>query len=88
MTDQPEKLFALLEEHAESLRKKGVRVVKIDGFEFALDAPPPVPLPKGEEKDDGFNHPDPFKDPALYGRTNGVPGFPRLSELRRQKAGR
>ncbi len=79
MTNEPEKLFALLEQHAQSLREKGVRVVKIGEFEFALDAVEPQPLAPGPEVEQSFN-PDPFKDPATYGRRQGVPGFPRLRD--------
>jgi len=75
-------LFTLLQEHAEGLRGKGVRVVKVGAFEFALD-PPEIRLPEQQARRPEGLLGDPLSDPATYARGNGrIPGFPRIREMR------
>jgi hypothetical protein len=78
----PAELFMLLQEHAEGLRAKGVRVVKMGSFEFALDAPEVVPAARGAAHDFAGFEGDPLRDPRTYGGRGRVPGFPRIREMR------
>lgn len=74
----PAEWFALLEAHAERLRKAGITRIELEGCVVDL-----APYVEGEGKADGEDEAGPvdaWSDPATYGLPDGapVPGFMRL----------
>jgi hypothetical protein len=73
--------LALLAEHAPKLRRAGVSSLTIDDITIGLLPPdPPEPQPDEETHEPTGE----LDDPMTFGRSDGVPGFERPSDLPRK----
>jgi hypothetical protein len=68
--------IALLIEHGNSLRRSGVRDLRVGDLYVTLAPPDHVVEAVEPEQDIG----DPLLDPLTYGRRSQVPGFDREAE--------
>jgi hypothetical protein len=71
-----ERVVSCLIRHGNDLRRAGVRDLRVGDVYVTLAAPDPVveATPQSDEQPTSM---DPLDDPMTFGRTSGVPGFPR-----------
>lgn len=81
--DDLDKLLAVIGDHAERLRDKGVLSISVDGIAVKLAAPTPQ-LPAAQPPKPRVN---PFEDPTAYGLPEGaeVPGLDWFAEVQAQR---
>lgn len=78
--DQALKVIA---QRAPALRAAGIRKATVNpdgGIQIELDPPEPEPLPPEEIARRDRAARNPLHDPAMYNRSDGVPGLRRLEE--------